>query len=545
MADTQDAFANQIITMFKNIGSNTELIKLLNFVDKKCLTTEVKIYLFKRYSYSRDQDVEFIMNCISSEDIINMFKLISSNTELINYINNINKKYLTNEIKTYLFKRYIDTQDQVFGKVIMNLIMVEQTEQPEQPIQSVQIDQANKPQLSEDIMTTNISDNYIVVNKEVNMDELIAEYIKECNNDKIDFKRLLELISQGVDVNTSIKNRNNITILHLAVLHNISQYYLDIILGLKGINLETKDDNDFTALQRAIYINSTPEIINKLIKAGANVNAKSEKFSILNIAIYTGNIGIIKLLLEAGADPTYICGDNDLTTFTKNIKYDGDTVNEICNLLKTHLNKQLLDILNSDKDIDYDKIKTLIECGADPEVKNKYNSTILHFASQDGNNDIIKLFVEKGLNLNKINSDNCFPLLLAIVNWYNTSAELLIKGGADVNLLNYKKETVLYSAIRSKNEEGVKLLIDNGAKVFINNFAFQSPLDVAYDPKYDKNQNIINLLKDALIVERNIKKYYELYKEFHSINWPSIDKTLLFRCAYNNDDHEFCKIYPF
>ena len=71
----------------------------------------------------------------------------------------------------------------------------------------------------------------------------------------------------------------------------------------KGANVNSANDLGETALMNSA--NAPPEAIEALIKAGANVNAKSKtKRTPLICAVNSYNLKAIEILLKHGADPT-------------------------------------------------------------------------------------------------------------------------------------------------------------------------------------------------------------------------------------------------
>ncbi len=58
----------------------------------------------------------------SVQDLITSFESLN-NEGIIQLLNVISSNYITNaEVRFYLFKRYIETKDQKFGVIVMNLI---------------------------------------------------------------------------------------------------------------------------------------------------------------------------------------------------------------------------------------------------------------------------------------------------------------------------------------------------------------------------------------------------------------------------------------
>jgi len=76
----------------------------------------------------------------------------------------------------------------------------------------------------------------------------------------------------------------------------------------------------------------------------------------------------------------------------------------------------------------------LLKNGADINIGNKYNSTALLIAAENGNFDSVKFLIDYGADINKPNIYNATPLLFAASKGYTDIVKLLIENGADLNI---------------------------------------------------------------------------------------------------------------
>lgn len=144
-----------------------------------------------------------------------------------------------------------------------------------------------------------------------------------------------------------------------------------------------------------------------------------------------------------------------------------------------------------------DRIKELLEAGADPNATYWYQVTALHFTAFRGNMEATKLIADSGADINAKDSDgqsvlhwacenenlNCIKLLLdmgadvcasnehkdtplhyAARNSFSQAGAvlLLLEAGADVNALNTNKRTALYCAAQKRNIFCMRVLADHG-----------------------------------------------------------------------------------
>ena len=112
---------------------------------------------------------------------------------------------------------------------------------------------------------------------------------------------------------------------------------------------------------------------------------------------------------------------------------------------------------------DLDRVKLLVNRGADVYSIGKWNRTELHFAAQSGNLKLVEFLVKQGLNVNA--SDD--PLNQTVLHFAAQSGNLalveyLVKQGADLFVTDVSECTVLYDAVLSGNTELVQWLIKQG-----------------------------------------------------------------------------------
>jgi ankyrin repeat protein len=167
-------------------------------------------------------------------------------------------------------------------------------------------------------------------------------------------------------------------------------------------------------------------------------------------AIINGQTEKVEMYLNNGADPNYKTYNND-TALTVSLKFNKTTDILELLLLKNNINTNIIFnqgqdtplnfcIKNMDK-IDVERIKLLLEYGADPNFGNIYE--------------------QKPLNVWAVNA-NPYNYSLKILN-------LLLLYGVNINSLNYNNETPLFRAAIRDNSFVVHYLMINGADPYIKN----------------------------------------------------------------------------
>ncbi len=110
----------------------------------------------------------------------------------------------------------------------------------------------------------------------------------------------------------------------------------------------------------------------------------------------------------------------------------------------SQLDKELLEAAEYG---DAKKVKTLLEAGgADPNTKDEYGSTPLHWAALKGHLDVVELLLKHGADPNVKDEDGSTPLHDAAWNGHADVVELLLKHGADPNTKNEYGKTPLHRA---------------------------------------------------------------------------------------------------
>ncbi len=126
------------------------------------------------------------------------------------------------------------------------------------------------------------------------------------------------------------------------------------------------------------------------------------------------------------------------------------------------------------------KVRLLIENGADVNKVDNNGMTALAYAIIKGNISIVDLLIENGayfdnVNVDYVDDDEVSLLMRAIIEKNNLMVDFLIKNGADVNKVNKNGITALGYAITEGDTSIVDLLIENSADInHIDNFGLMA-----------------------------------------------------------------------
>lgn len=175
-----------------------------------------------------------------------------------------------------------------------------------------------------------------------------------------------------------------------------------------------------------------------------------------------------------------------------------------------------------------DRIKELLEAGADPNATYWYQVTALHFTAFRGNMEATKLLADSGADINAKDSDGQSVLHWACENENLNCIKLLLDLGADICASNEHKDTPLHYAARNSFSQAgaVLLLLKAGADVNALNtegqtalhyaakkgniFCMQVLLDHGCDPEI---RDIHGKTADDILEERSA----ELFRQYKNI----------------------------
>jgi ankyrin repeat protein len=300
------------------------------------------------------------------------------------------------------------------------------------------------------------------------------------------YKEIVDLLlSNGADVNQICKTKPEqvygVTPLYSALIYGYKEIAKSLIELGAEVNILCGSKGTLPLTIAAT--NGDVDMVKLLLESGANINMDSYNSSPLESACEKGHFDIAKILLRGGADLSAKVLMN-CKRLTK------DKHPEIYRLIKACVKIRI-----SEKNQDI------------PGVKNQYLETPIVAACRAGDKEWLKKVIKDCpyAIYSTYREDNGFLvkktlLSIACKSGNQEIVEFLIDNGVDINMCNSDGEHPLYSASSKGHYKIVNMLIKKGA----DPEEFDKCLAIAIKKDYD---TVINILKNAQENSKQEKKF--------------------------------------
>ena len=267
------------------------------------------------------------------------------------------------------------------------------------------------------------------------------------------------LIKSGVfSVNESISLGR--TALALASSCNYTEVMQCLIDNGADVNRNNDGDLGYTPLEEAAR-EGHKEAIVLLLEHNANIDKGN---TINSNALIGASIGahndILKFLLEKGANINHT--DNNGQT----------ALHYICRYAKQWGSMKITNKLNG-ATVENEQSRfsqhttifnTLLEYGADVNLKTAYGYTPLHLTAESGTTPFIQPLIDKGALIDFQNAKGYAPLHAGADRGNYECCKILIEAGANIDVIDHDGFTPILGAVMAQNLDLVKLLVKKGAE---------------------------------------------------------------------------------
>lgn len=264
-------------------------------------------------------------------------------------------------------------------------------------------------------------------------------------------------------------------------------------IGVSPVISEFDDEAGETPLHWAAGFNENPEVISALVKAGADLHARSSEYGLMPLhmaATFNRNPHIVTTLLDSGAalnvhDEENMTPLHSAAAFNSNPEVTKTLIDAGADL---NAGKNGWTALHAAAEENNNPAVTqvLIDAGADLKAiqdRRGYGGTALYSAvSANTNPAVIKVLVEAESNAGILSKEHLTDLLLPATRGNRSPLviEALIKAGADPKVRYGILGTPLHLAVKRKeNLAVVNLLLKTGIDLNSRNGIGETPLDIA------------------------------------------------------------------
>ncbi|OUM62827.1 hypothetical protein PIROE2DRAFT_10806 [Piromyces sp. E2] len=373
-------------------------------------------------------------------------------------------------------------------------------------------------------------------NLNINIKDINNEYplvtALYCQQNKI-FQYLIE---HGGDCNT--KNNNGISLLVLAIQRENYEIF-EYIIEKPKLNIDEKCSNGYSAFMTAMNQNSTSFVESILDYCDDNnisidINEKDDSGNYpITKAINKNNFDLVILLMEYSIEHKIDMNLKDINGYSLlYLSYKQGFIDMFKYLIE-YLDINQIDctgqsiLFHAVNNDDIDMVKYLISNGADLNIRDKHNNSVIDYAIFNGKKETLKILSQKdSLSLNNYNSKKETPLISLIKSTSFSEEEKkdiirnFINKGCDINKSDkkfnlpplihakYLFESELYNIINDKklffteiNKDDIKKIKHLLASILNINITEDNGNTLLHEAVLNKKPEIVKLL-----IEKGINK---------------------------------------
>eukprot|EP00523_Entomoneis_sp_CCMP467_P015990 CAMPEP_0168786490 /NCGR_PEP_ID=MMETSP0725-20121227/11298_1 /TAXON_ID=265536 /ORGANISM="Amphiprora sp., Strain CCMP467" /LENGTH=1419 /DNA_ID=CAMNT_0008836639 /DNA_START=1268 /DNA_END=5527 /DNA_ORIENTATION=+ len=324
---------------------------------------------------------------------------------------------------------------------------------------------------------------------EKGQDGLLQEAIRQEQN--METKKDAEGKTPDQDKNSSNEsNTSPVLELFEACKANDIAAVQQLLRGLNGITVETKNGEGFMAIQVAA-LHGHVELLKYLLEAaGANVESRNEKgVTTLHIAAANGYVKLVKYLVESAKANVESRDQGNRTALffagrhTEVVKYLVHTAGADMSARNTE-QRTALHMAAYRGDIEI--VKCLCQAGADVEAKGEAGDTPLYLACQNGQLEVAHFLMEVAkASLENPSNHGFTPIQCASVAGHLEIVKVLYLAGANVERPDNDGDTALAIACMAGHLNIVQYLVETAeANVNSRNKEGKTPLKWAQEKEH-------------------------------------------------------------
>ena len=325
-------------------------------------------------------------------------------------------------------------------------------------------------------------DNKEAFQKQTNLN---LEFIYSIKNNNLE--EATKFLEEGAQINAEDDYKRTVLI-HASINNNLN--IVEYLISLPDIIIDKEDYSGKTAFEYA-SLNNKIEMLKLLINAGADVNTDSDGGNTLVRAVENDKMEAVKLLISAGSDlnsrnaygltPVMIVVEkNNIETLQLLLENGSDVNARVINssLFLDDWPEGATAIYSARLQGNIEMVDMLLEAGAESYLQiNPDLNDNLFLNTESFNNEKVKILIDDGADVNAFNEKGMSPLMIAVEKDNYELVKILIARGADINgRVPIKREywargtTALIIAANRGSTNIFKLLLTAGADINIKEY---------------------------------------------------------------------------
>jgi ankyrin repeat protein len=223
-----------------------------------------------------------------------------------------------------------------------------------------------------------------------------------------------------------------------------------------------------------------------LVRAGSDLSARDQHGkTALHLACDRDAVEIVQFLLDQGANPSAVdhrhetplheaCGKNTATLFEAGMNPTFQCYQSMSDQEST--------------------VRMLLEAGADPCIRDKHGSAVLHNAAAHDLASSMRLFVEFGADISLRDAKGYTPFMVAALYGSDQCLQILLSAGSNVLDVDKNGCTALHLAAWAGRESSVRRLVKLGLYISARDNCGHTPMYYAF--KYGRD-GAMKILEEA------------------------------------------------
>ncbi|XP_072539982.1 protein phosphatase 1 regulatory inhibitor subunit 16B isoform X2 [Salminus brasiliensis] len=266
-----------------------------------------------------------------------------------------------------------------------------------------------------------------------------AVYEKGMHNRKWKTDKQRESVNHGIAL---VSHKRVTFAINVALLEASARNDLGEVKYLlkNSVNPDLCNEDGLTAMHQCC-IDNYEDMVQLLLSRGASVNAQdNELWTPLHAAATCGHTGLVKILIQHGADllavnsdgnmPYDLCEDDPTLDIIETAMANRGITQEMINETRAAMERKMLA-----------DIRNILHKGEDINQHDSQGATLLHIAAANGYMQATELLLEGKAKMDLKDSDGWQPLHAAACWGQRNIAELLVSHGASLNAKTYMEET--------------------------------------------------------------------------------------------------------